>query len=1262
MAPDPRKLGCKCDQCWLGKYRRREGTFRPVMPENDAPGVQHLALSRSPADNEVLKGRPLAGDAGRMFEAALGEAGFARSDFTITNAILCAPPANNYARMEHDFSAEVKPLEEENKKRRAEGKPLKPVPLHPIVACRPHVLRLLRTHPNVLALGPEAYWTVTGSSHGIFDVRGSFNFRWLVESPTLGLQVVRPHPPMDGEEEWRPGPDGGTLLPPLIPDKLANAKWETVHPLRVLPTLNPAFATRYPAWKLPFTRDVERFHRWLNDDLHWSPIERTHNPTAKKLHDFLYGKAPYTDFEAHGVDIETDGRDEPGRPTRMRCISFATPDEAMVVHFRSVEPGGPTHLGDGNPDEPGFYTEREAGRIRRVIIKWLTDPERIKYGHNFGYFDVSVLIRELDLPVPEHGDECPVKGLRDTILYSRGNFSELKRDLYTIGTTLTDVKNWKTDHDDNKKSTDSKTDKELGDYCMTDSKVTVDVGPQLHLGAQRRKQSEVMDFDHRVQQVARNMTRLGMFVNEPLRKQMEEEKRDQYKKLKDEIGQIVGIPGFNPNSFPQVGQLLYSSKGWDLPALAYSEDTGEPSTDDDSLRGLLHAKVLSPTQEAFIMALRRLRAVAKELSTYIVPLRPWNDLRKNSNGDLVGGLVWPDGRVRPKYNVHCYSPDTEILTERGWVAFPDLRADDRVAQWWEDSGSIDFVKPSDRFVGPYKGPLHLFQSESADLLTTPNHRHPLVDLTGAVPGVHEVTSDTFPSRQGWATLHGGLAHPADREHLPGDAQEHLRGVRWAPTAGGHQSRVEYDGLVYCVTVPSSWVMVRRNGKVTISGNSPKTGRLSSSNPNCFTGETEILTARGWVRFDQLPEGLPVAQWSKDTGEITFAEPTAYHRGHFDGKLVEVQTQSASLRMTPEHRMPLFSAQGEYQRDVRAEDLLGLVGGAHLSHGPGLTSNLRAGDVREVPYRGEVYCVSVPTTYIVVRHNGKVTITGQSQNFPKHLRKLIIPQPGNTFVGADYDQLELRLVSAVAQIAGYLKVFANDGDPHAVTALLIYGDVFRAELQKSLTPDQWEAFLRTGSPVKAGKGKTKYYDKLRNFAKTFVYAVLYGGTASTIYQSVSSAENEDGTLMFPDMREAEVRAAYSAFMRNAKEIPLWWEQTLDFANRHGYVLEPVMGRRRDFPSFERNEILNHPIQGGGAAIAGQGVLRVQRIIPFDFARGTGMFNFCHDAAYLEIPDRDADIARARAALTEGLEGRYDHLPGVVFSAPADKNCYNWAEAA
>lgn len=91
-----------------------------------------------------------------------------------------------------------------------------------------------------------------------------------------------------------------------------------------------------------------------------------------------------------------------------------------------------------------------------------------------------------------------------------------------------------------------------------------------------------------------------------------------------------------------------------------------------------------------------------------------------------------------------------------------------------------------------------------------------------------------------------------------------------------------------------------DGRVrSLLSHGPVTGRLSASEPNCFTGATEILTKEGWVRFDQLKRGVPVAQY--ENGLITFVEPTAYIQHHFAGELVHNQTRAINLLTTPDHR-------------------------------------------------------------------------------------------------------------------------------------------------------------------------------------------------------------------------------------------------------------------------------------------------------------------------------------------------------------------------
>lgn len=125
---------------------------------------------------------------------------------------------------------------------------------------------------------------------------------------------------------------------------------------------------------------------------------------------------------------------------------------------------------------------------------------------------------------------------------------------------------------------------------------------------------------------------------------------------------------------------------------------------------------------------------------------------------------------------------------------------------------------------------------------------------------------------------------------------------------------------------------------------PVTGRLSAAEPNCFTGDTEILTIEGWVRFDQLKKGVAVAQYA--AGEVTFAQPTEYINKFFEGHLIRNQTRAADLLTTPGHRClvvhPDTGAEELFPAAEFPEDYLQLHA-ARYTGGPGL--ELRAQDIR-----------------------------------------------------------------------------------------------------------------------------------------------------------------------------------------------------------------------------------------------------------------------------------------------------------------------------
>lgn len=69
----------------------------------------------------------------------------------------------------------------------------------------------------------------------------------------------------------------------------------------------------------------------------------------------------------------------------------------------------------------------------------------------------------------------------------------------------------------------------------------------------------------------------------------------------------------------------------------------------------------------------------------------------------------------------CYSPDTEILTDRGWIAFPQLNKDDLVATV-DDKRIITFCQPTELVIEKHTGVLlHLQDNKNLDLLVTPDH-------------------------------------------------------------------------------------------------------------------------------------------------------------------------------------------------------------------------------------------------------------------------------------------------------------------------------------------------------------------------------------------------------------------------------------------------------------------------------------------------------------------------------------------------------------
>ena len=221
----------------------------------------------------------------------------------------------------------------------------------------------------------------------------------------------------------------------------------------------------------------------------------------------------------------------------------------------------------------------------------------------------------------------------------------------------------------------------------------------------------------------------------------------------------------------------------------------------------------------------------------------------------------------------------------------------------------------------------------------------------------------------------------------------------------------------------------------------------------------------------------------------------------------------------------------------------------------------------------------------------------SQNFPKHLRAMIKASPGHILVGADADQLELRIIASIAQIPIYLEAFAKGDDPHSHTAAMMFGEHF-TKLEKKST--QWK--------------------NLRTLAKGIKYASFYGSGDETVHGIVTSGENEKGELLFPDLTLKQLRTIRRKWLGAIPQLPQWWDACLDYYRAYGYMKDPVWGRKRFFLNGEKfNEIVNFGPQSSGAHIIHEATFRILDAVPFfKWGKGTGLINQCHDALVFEVP--------------------------------------------
>jgi UDP-glucuronate decarboxylase len=117
------------------------------------------------------------------------------------------------------------------------------------------------------------------------------------------------------------------------------------------------------------------------------------------------------------------------------------------------------------------------------------------------------------------------------------------------------------------------------------------------------------------------------------------------------------------------------------------------------------------------------------------------------------------GNVNPIGIRSCYDSSTEILTEEGWIPFPQLQDGVRVATL-NAEGKIEYHIPDEYIAQPYIGHLLRFANAKFDFCVTPNHAMYVRSKTGKLRFLQADEERHWPS---WRVLTGGEFCGEERE-------------------------------------------------------------------------------------------------------------------------------------------------------------------------------------------------------------------------------------------------------------------------------------------------------------------------------------------------------------------------------------------------------------------------------------------------------------------------------------------------------------------
>jgi len=229
--------------------------------------------------------------------------------------------------------------------------------------------------------------------------------------------------------------------------------------------------------------------------------------------------------------------------------------------------------------------------------------------------------------------------------------------------------------------------------------------------------------------------------------------------------------------------------------------------------------------------------------------------------------------------------------------------------------------------------------------------------------------------------------------------------------------------------------------------------------------------------------------------------------------------------------------------------------------------------------------------------------------------------GWKFVGADYSQIELRLLAHFSNDPELVRAFKHGEDIHTYTATLLF-NVAKADV----TPE------------------------MRARAKTVNFGVLYGQGPYALSAQLGISMHEASTFI-------------KTYFERYPAVADYFEQCKEKVRVSG-VATTLTGRRRPIPEIKNKNpairaaaerlAVNTPLQGTAADLIKMAMIQIEQTVREKKLRGSMILQI-HDELIFEVPDEETDIFTK--FVKEKMEGV------IALNVPLETHIAvgkNWAE--